>query len=167
MPPSCGSDGVPRHAPLVRVFWRLEGPMWTTQILKPLWRHQRLLLGLRGCGPGRKRSAEKGIRRSPGSLWRGVWQLPWAATYKRRRPASAVRQANSERSGGHQRQVAWVVRKAVRRSMITLPGLAVCWSSSYTRSETSRVHSPPRVMATGPDRHGAWRFGADVTSDGE
>jgi hypothetical protein len=35
-------------------------------------RHQRLLLGLRVCGPGRKRSAEKGIRRSPGSLWGGA-----------------------------------------------------------------------------------------------
>ena len=57
-------------------------------------------------------------------------------------------------------------RSGLDQALITLPGLAVCWSSSYTRCETSRVHSPPRVMATGPDRHGAWRFGADVTSDG-
>jgi hypothetical protein len=101
----------------------------------------------------------EGYQEVPWGLWEALWQLPWASLPIGRRP---VRQRSSRQTpsvrAGHQRQVAWVVRKAVRRRMITFPGLAVCWSSSYTRSETSRVRSHPRVMATGPDRHGAWRL---------
>ena len=47
----------------------------------------------------------------------------------------------------------------------TLPCVAT--ATRLRLISTSRVHSHPRVMATGPDRHGAWRFGADVTSDRE
>ena len=57
-----------------------------------------------------------------------------------------------------------MVPQAVRRSD---PAERLCLASrqrlDYAWSRHPRVHSHPRVTATGPDRHGAMRFGADVT----
>ena len=132
--------------------------MWTRCISKR--RHRRFAT----ISSGRKRSAEKGIRRSLGASGRRSGSYPWGGL-----PIAAVaprqRSGRQTRAFGLDTSVRLPGSCATPSGLITLPGLAVCWSSSYTRSETSRVHSHPRVMATGPDRHGAWRFGADVTSD--
>ena len=91
----------------------------------------------------RNRSAEKGIRRSLGALWERSGRLPQEAYHSR--PSPRVSGQVGRLGGG------------LDQALITLPGLAVCWSSSYTRSKTSRVHSPPRVTATGADTPGAMR----------
>ena len=146
--PSCGSDGVPVVPP-----WCGQEGGWRALCGLDVFRSGDTADSsrFRLVGTGAPRRVSGGpwepLRRHSGSH-------PWGGrSHKRRRPCQRPRQAHSER--------------AEHQALITLPGLAVCWSSSYTRSETSRVRSHPRVMATGPDRHGAWRFGADVTSDGK
>jgi hypothetical protein len=53
-----------------------------------------------------------------------------------------------------------------KRVRITFHAVAVCGGCPYTGFKTSRVRSHPRAMATGSDKHGALRCGADVTSCG-